>query len=90
MPIVLNKNTIALIHIFTKYDDIEDLWIWDSEGYEKEYWATFEGAAKQFVEQLKGHWTPDFMIRLRGLIDEELQRHDQEFGTKFFNEAQGA
>ena len=64
-PIVLSKNDVALIQIFHKSDDLMDISIGALNGFiERE---CVEDAAKQFVLQLKGAWTPRFM---RALIKE--------------------
>jgi hypothetical protein len=48
-PIVLGKNTVALIQIFKKTDELEDLW-WHSETFNT---LDYKGIAEQFVSQLK-------------------------------------
>lgn len=67
-PILLDKNTVAFIQIFTKYDNIDDIMFgcWDLEkGYDGvEVW---EESAREFVRQLKGRWCPRF---LKALIKE--------------------
>lgn len=69
-PIVLSKNNIALIQIFHKSDDLLDISIGAMDRFmEKE---TVENAAKQFVDQLKGTWTPRFMKALKKEIEELL------------------
>jgi hypothetical protein len=49
-PIVLGKNSVALIQIFRKTDDLEDLW-WHSETF---HTLDYKKIARQFVSQLKG------------------------------------
>jgi len=63
-PIVLNKNTVALIHIFEKYDDLEDMWMHDLDKYMIENYEEHEKAAKQFISQLEGHYCVLFMENL--------------------------
>lgn len=70
-PIVLSKNNIALIQIFHKTDDILDVSIGAMDRFiEKE---DVHDAAKQFIAQLKGAWTPRFMKALRDEIEVLLE-----------------
>ena len=62
-PIVLNSNTVALIHIFEKHDKFEDIWMIDTE-YLLNKHDGYSGAAKQFVEQLEEQWCDLFMESL--------------------------
>jgi len=79
-PIVLNAYTIAVIHIFTRHDCLEDLWMSDCFHGSIE---TQEIAAQQMIDQLQEWWTPAFLIALRKAITKELKKHDKQFGTKF-------
>lgn len=63
-PIILDKNTMAVIHIFHKYDDIEDIWMQDIYKYVDEEYEQYQKSAEQFVAQLKDHWTVSFMKNL--------------------------
>jgi len=67
-PILLNKNTVALIHVFHRHDHLEDIWIFDVDKYQEEITEAHEKAAKQFVE----HWTRRFMEALRNEIQQQL------------------
>ena len=66
-PILLSKNDIALIQIFHKSDDLLDISIgaWDNFAYKE----TAQDAAKQFISQLEGRWTPRFLKALRDEIN---------------------
>ncbi len=81
-PIVLSKNNIALIWICHKSDELLDVSIGAMESFiEKE---TAEDAAKQFVSQLKGAWTPRFMEALKKEIEAVLgmiksERHESDY-----------
>lgn len=65
-PIILNSNTVALIQIFTKYDDIDDIWSWVESNA-----SDWEKSAKEFFEQLDGHYSRRF---LKSLIKEAQKR----------------
>ena len=73
-PILLNHNAIALIHIFTKYDELEDMWLTDIEEYMDKNYDGYEHAAQQFVAQLEGQWCRKFMYHLRDEIDAAITR----------------
>jgi len=79
-PIILNNHAIAVIHIFTRHDCLEDLWMSDcfhgNIGIQ-------EQAAQQMIDQLQDWWTPAFLMELRRAITKELKKHDNQFGTKF-------
>ena len=66
-PIVLSKNDIALIQIFHKSDDLLDVSIGALDKFMDE--EDVHDAAKQFIDQLEGRWTPRFMKALRNEID---------------------
>lgn len=82
-PIYLGKNAIAVLHIFTRYDHLEDVWMFDSDALEEQNWKLPEKSAEQFIEQLEGWWTPAFMMQLRDQIEKELIKHDKKYKTKF-------
>ena len=73
-PILLSKNDIALIQIFNKSDNLLDISIgaWDHFAYEE----TAQDAAKQFISQLEGRWTPRFMKALRDEINSLLKNNE--------------
>jgi hypothetical protein len=85
-PIILSHNSVALIQIFTKYDDWLDISIgaWDKfmadEGYRE--------AAREFVRQLKGQWCETFMEELKKEIEEELEKARKE--REAYNEVYNA
>jgi len=66
-PIVLSKNNIALIQIFHKSDELLDVSIGAMGRFIEE--EDVGDAAKQFVSQLKGAWTPRFMKALKKEIE---------------------
>lgn len=68
-PIYLHKNAVALITIFKRYDNIEDLWITDYPEYDENTKDVCKEAAKQFIEQLENQWTQRFLTALRDEIN---------------------
>jgi hypothetical protein len=64
-PIILDKNTVALIHIFDRYDELEDVCILsDNDIYFSETMEQYNKSAKQFISQLKDEWCVAFMENL--------------------------
>jgi len=61
VPIVMNQHTIVLLHVFTKKDKFEDLWMHDEETVMNANYESHGNAAQQFVSQLEEHWTELFM-----------------------------
>ena len=61
-PIVLDKNTVVWIQVFTKHDDIDDVMygVWDENNHAE----IAKESAKEFIRQLKGEWTPRFLKEL--------------------------
>lgn len=82
-PIYLGKNAIAVLHIFTRYDHLEDTWMFDSDALRNQNWKLPEESAQQFIEQLEKWWTPAFMMQLRDQVEKELIKHDKKYKTKF-------
>lgn len=71
-PIVLNKNNVALILIYHKSDNLLDVSLGALDSFISE--ETAESAAREFISQLEGSWTPRFMRALRSEIDRVLGR----------------
>lgn len=61
-PIQLDKNTLAIIHIFERKDHLEDIWMFDSDKYEEELWRNFDQSAKQFIDQIIDKVSPHFLM----------------------------
>ena len=78
-PIILNDHSVMVIHMFTRTDYLEDLWMSDF----MDTISQQSDSAKQFLSQLDDHWTPHFLIELRKAITERLQEHDDKYGTTF-------
>ena len=72
-PIYINKNAVAVIHIFTKNDEMRDIWMSDFWRLTEESYERHSDAAKQFVSQLKDEW---FVAFMNALIEECLEEVD--------------
>jgi len=72
-PIYLNKNAVALITVFTRYDNIEDMWITDYPEYDEDYEKVAAEAAKEFMEQLDEQYNELFLRALKKEINERLK-----------------
>lgn len=60
-PIVLNKNSVALLHIFTRNDLLDDMWTIDIGD---DYYEIIKNSAKQFINQLEGQECDLFLEEL--------------------------
>lgn len=75
--IQLSRNIGMLIHLFEKDSDHswEDVWLQDFIGvYEKDHFL-YREAAKQFIDQLEGHYCIAFLKALRDECDKHIQDH---------------
>lgn len=63
-PIIINKNAIALIHLFTKFDSLDDCYLHDIESYYIKNSECYKDAANQLIEQLEGEWCMAFIEEL--------------------------
>ena len=66
-PILLNKNSVALIFMYNRSDEMFDIAV----GAYNEFGThdIWKEAAKEFVSQLKGRWSVNFMEALRDEIE---------------------
>ena len=86
-PIMLNHDTIALLHIFkSKVGFSEALWVEDFPGMDRGYREDAEEAAKQLIEQLQGENNGAFMMALAKECFKDLREHDKMRGTKWCKE----
>lgn len=72
-PIVLNDDTIAVIHVFKRYQSLDDIWMWYDEKLEEENYSLTEESARQFMIQLEGEYSVKFLKSLRDEIDLRLK-----------------
>lgn len=73
--IQINRDTAILIHLFEKDKNHswEDLWLHDFVGvYEKDF-ALYKESAKQFIDQLEGHWCLAFIEALRDVCNDVIK-----------------
>ena len=78
--IQINRDTAILIHLFEKDKNHswEDLWLHDFIGvYEKDV-ALYKESAKQFIDQLEGHWCLAFIEALRDECNKHIKEHREQ------------
>lgn len=76
-PILINKNCIALIQLFTRTNTFTEMIL--SEYEIEDIRDAHSLAAKEFVNQLEGQWCVDFMEKLREEIDMTIKKHKEEY-----------
>ena len=74
-PIQLSKNSIAVIHIFNRYDLMDDLWMYDVDKLYKEGRDVEKEAAKEFINQLENEWNGVFLLELHNEIHKQLKNY---------------
>ncbi len=79
-PIELNEHTIMLIKLFSRQDYFSDLWEDDLEAKYGILGLNFKDAAKQFMDQLEGHYCYAF---LEDMVLEMMKRMKQESCVKY-------
>ncbi len=83
-PIVLNHQTIMMLQLFKRRDQIiEDFWIDDYIREERSHRDDCESAAKQFFKQLEGEECGAFVMALLKECFKSLKEHDEFAGTKW-------
>jgi outer membrane lipopolysaccharide assembly protein LptE/RlpB len=87
-PIILNSHCVMLIHLFKRFDDLEDLWMHDQEAGLMPP-ELYRDAAKQLIEQLEGQYCDLFIDELNKQIQtirkerrEELKALRRKHGNK--------
>lgn len=75
--IQLSRDIGMLIHLFEKDKDHswEDIWLHDFTGIYEHDFFLYKEAAKQFLDQLEGHWSVAFLEALREECDKHIQEH---------------
>ena len=71
-PIVINNHAVAVVHIFTRHDHFEDMWMSEIEDCEIETYGQQEKAAEQFIAQLEDQWSITCMKALRDAADKRI------------------
>lgn len=82
--IQINRDTVLLIHRFTKDSEhsFEDIWLHDLKGvYEKDY-DILRDSAKQLIDQFEGHWCRAFLQALRDECDKRIEQDLIDCGLK--------
>ena len=72
-PIHFAPRAVAVIQIFTRLDEWDDLWMTDVPGYQNNSYQQYERAAKQFLSQLKQEYCCAFLEALKKEIQHELE-----------------
>lgn len=72
-PIKINNNAVALISIYEREKNIEDIWFFDLVEKDEEK-NTSQFAAQEFIHQLKDEWNGVF---LESLILESIKEYTQ-------------
>ena len=86
-PIVLNHQTIMMIQMFKRRDNvIEDLWIDDYICEQESFQDDCAIAAEQFFKQLEGEECGAFVMALIKESFKNLKEHDDFAGTKWVKE----
>ena len=75
--IQLSRDIGMLIHLFEKDSDHtwEDVWLQDFTGVYERDMLLYEEAAKQFIEQLEGHYCIAFLEALRNECDKHIYKY---------------
>lgn len=74
-PILLNSDTVAVLHIFIRPNHLGDMWFADIEQHEEERHGLYEKAADQFIDQLEDTCNMAFMEALRDKLDKIVKEH---------------
>lgn len=73
-PIMIGRHTVVVMHVFTRMDHLEDVWMDEVEPYYKEQQNLYKSAAKQFIDQLEDNWCVAFLEALQKEIEQELKK----------------
>lgn len=80
--IQLSRNVAILIHIFDKDHSWEDIWLRDFTGVCERDHFLYKEAAKQFIDQLEGHWCRAFLMALKEVCEERIEQDLIDCGLK--------
>ena len=83
-PIVLDKHTVAVLHIFTRTDKFEDLFMDDYiyAKFKDGFMNTFQNSAQQFIDQFEEHSCDAFIEALIKKAFKYLIENDIKFRGK--------
>ncbi len=68
-PIILSPHTVAVVHLFTRHDHLDDLWMTDCD-YDPNNW---EQAAKQLIAQFERKVSRSFLKALIAEAQKKLE-----------------
>jgi len=86
-PIVLNHQTIMMIQMFKRRDNVlEDLWIDDYICEQESFQDNTDIAAEQFFKQLEGEECGAFVMALIKECFKSLKEHDDSADTNWVKE----
>ncbi len=74
-PIRLSPNAVAIIHMFYKESNFEDIWMFENEQYEIDNYDNYQESANEFIDQLEDHYCIAFLEALHKRIGKELEEH---------------
>lgn len=77
-PIRLSKNAVAIVHMFTRHNDIGEVYMMDDEQYEEESYNCYEESANEFINQLSDQYCMAFLQALNKRIEKELDEWEKE------------
>lgn len=75
-PIMLDKNTCAMIWLYTRNDELWDVAVGVYEPYLDMGIDIYKNAAKEFINQLQDRWCVAFLEALRDEINETIEKHN--------------
>ena len=72
--IQLSRDICMLVHLFEKASEHswEDIWLHDFNNVAEHDFYLYQEAAKQFIDQLEGHWCRAFLQALRDECDKRI------------------
>ena len=71
-PIHFAPRAIAVIQVFTRLDEWEDMWMDDVDDYQRNTAHQYERAAKQFIDQLKDEHCIAFLEALKNECERSI------------------
>lgn len=80
----LSRDICILLHIFEKDSEhsFEDMWLHDLTGVHETDFNILRDSAKQFLDQLEGHYCRAFLEALRDECDERIKQELNEINAK--------
>lgn len=80
----LSRDICILLHIFEKDSEhsFEDMWLHDLTGVHEADFNILRDSAKQFLDQLEGHYCRAFLEALRDECDERIKQELNEINAE--------